>query len=82
MQTLRDVAVQAWIYIRRRRYRYEHRLAQRKLRHAWKRLEEDVLSRASTQERGYVLPEHHEAIRILRYLEAEMEEDCLLYLGD
>lgn len=82
MQRLVQVATQCWILLRRRRYRYEHRLAQRKLRRAWKRIDEDVRSRASTRARGYVLPEHDEAIRILQDLEYGVSKDCAVYLRD
>lgn len=82
MERIVRYGIQGWIYIRRRCYRLEHRRAQRRLKHAWMRIENDVLSRASTQDRGYVLPEHHEAIKILKHFEDEIKDECALFLRD
>ncbi len=72
--------VNLWISFRRRKYRYETILAKRKVMHARKQLEDDYLTRASTQDRGYVLPEHNEAIGILHRSEWMLNDDLAIWL--
>jgi hypothetical protein len=48
--------------IRRKHYRMQYVQALRKVRHAKRYLEQDFFTRASTLDRGYLLPAHEQAL--------------------
>jgi hypothetical protein len=68
-----------WYYIRRRHYRLKLRQSQRKLRHEHTKLENDYFTRASTLDRGYLLPDQEDHLRQLHLRDLHHEETIRRY---